>query len=174
MAESFKQILMDVLSKKDSPADTDNFLFGEGNILKKISFTKLCEAVKNKFSADNQKVLWSGTEVMDETTTITLSEAISEQLNGVVLVFSAFDDGDAKRYEFTSHFVSKTWAIRHAGGRCIFLMSSQTLGYFGVKSLYIKDKAITGTDANNTDTKTTNSGIKSTNNRYVLRYVIGV
>lgn len=118
-------------------------------------------------------VLWSGGYYMTSGHTITLSENVSDQANGITLVFSEYVDGAAKNQTFVSFFVSKKLVASHAGcGHC-FTMSDSNLAYFATKYLYISDDKIVGHD-NNSLTGTGSSGITYTNNRFVLRYVIGV
>lgn len=118
-------------------------------------------------------VLWSGGYYMTSGHTITLAEKVSAQRSGISLVFSEYADGAAKNTTFTSFFISKRMVANHSGcGHC-FQMCTSNLAYFATKYLYIKDDTITGHD-NNSLTGTGTTGIKYTNNRFVLRYVIGV
>ncbi len=48
MAESLKTILMSALTSKATPAESDTLIVGEGNVLKKISFSQLFEYLKEK------------------------------------------------------------------------------------------------------------------------------
>lgn len=105
--------------------------------------------------------------------TIELAEKVSAQRSGINIVFSEYYDGETKNQTFVSFFVSKKLVSNHGGcGHC-FQMSTSNLAYFATKYLYISDDKIVGHD-NNSLTGTGNSGIKYTNNRFVLRYVIGV
>lgn len=118
-------------------------------------------------------VLWSGGWYMTSGHTAELSEKISAQPTGVNLVFSEYYDGEAKNQTFISCFVSKKLVSAHGGcGHC-FMLCNSTLNYFATKYLYISDDKIVGHD-NNKATGTGNTGITYTNNRFVLRYVIGV
>ena len=118
-------------------------------------------------------ILWEGAYYMKDTQTITLSENVNKQPNGISLVFSEYIDGEAKNQTFVSFFISKKFVATQAGkGHCL-MMCNNTLSYFATKYLYISNDSITG-HANNTATGTGASGIKYTNNRFVLRYVIGV
>lgn len=118
-------------------------------------------------------VLWSGGYYMTSDHTIELAEKVSAQRSGINLVFSEYYDGEIKNQTFVSFFVSKKLVSNHGGcGHC-FQMSTSNLAYFATKYLYISDDKIVGHD-NNSLTGTGNSGIKYTNNRFVLRYVIGV
>ena len=118
-------------------------------------------------------VLWSGGYYMTSGHTITLAEKVSAQQHGILLVFSEYYDGEAKNVSFTTHFISKRIVATHSGCGHAFQMCNSNLAYFATKYLYIHDATITGHD-NNSLTGTATSGIKYTNNRFVLRYVIGV
>ena len=48
MAESLKTILMSALASKATPAESDTLIVGEGNTLKKISFSQLFTYLKDK------------------------------------------------------------------------------------------------------------------------------
>lgn len=118
-------------------------------------------------------VLWSGGMYMTSGHTIALAEKISDQRNGISLVFSEYVDGEVKNTSFVSYFISKRLVSNHGGcGHC-FQMCTSNLAYFATKYLYISDAKIVGHD-NNGLTGTGTTGIKYTNNRFVLRYVIGV
>lgn len=47
MAESLKTILMSALTSKATPAESDTLIVGEGNVLKKISFSQLFTYLKD-------------------------------------------------------------------------------------------------------------------------------
>lgn len=118
-------------------------------------------------------VLWSGGYYMTSGHTISLSETVSSQPSGISLVFSEYVDSEVKNTTFTSFFVSKKVVSAHSGcGHC-FQMSTSNLAYFATKYLYISDDKIVGHD-NNSLSGTGTSGITYANNRFVLRYVIGV
>lgn len=118
-------------------------------------------------------ILWSGGYYMTSGHTINLSENISDQPSGVVLVFSEYYDGEVKNQTFVSNFVSKKLVSEHGGSGHSFRMCTSNLAYFATKYLYISDNKIVGHDNNNL-VGTGTCGIKYTNNRFVLRYVIGV
>lgn len=118
------------------------------------------------------RVLWSGTWWMTAAHTATLSEPVSEQPNGIILVFSQFTDGAADNSSFHHRVVSKHWVGLYPGhAECIQLTTSD-LSLVATKYLYIHDDKIVGHD-NNTKSGTGASGITYTNSRFVLRYVIG-
>lgn len=129
--------------------------------------------VGNSYYGENQHSLWSGAFFMKGNQTITLSEKISEQVNGIVLVFSEYNNGSAQDYNFSCHFVPKEFVSLWPGYGSSFFLNNSKLGLVGSKYLYIKDDEISGNAANE-ETGTGTSGIKYTNNRFVLREVIGV
>lgn len=119
------------------------------------------------------KILWSGGMYMTGGHIINFSESASKQATGIVLVFSEYYDGEAKNQTFVSHFVPKQLLAAHSGSGYCFTMMTSNLAYYATKYLYIREDGITGHN-NNSLTGTATSGITYANNRFVLRYVIGV
>jgi hypothetical protein len=118
-------------------------------------------------------VLWEGGYYMTASHVANLSEAISAQNNGIVLVFSAYTDGAKGDYWWHHFFVPKhTVASAPGAGHC-FTMASGNFSLVCMKYLMISDTKITG-HSNNDLTGSSASGITFTNNRFVLRRVIGV
>jgi len=118
------------------------------------------------------KVIWSGGMYMTGGHVIAFSEPASKQVNGIVLVFSEYYDGEAKDQTFHSFFVHKQAIASHSGSGHNFFMCTSNVAYCATKYLYIRDDGITG--HNNNNLELTGSGITLKNNRFVLRYVIGV
>jgi hypothetical protein len=118
------------------------------------------------------KILWTGGYYMTESHKISFSEPASKQPSGIVLVFSEYYDGEAKNQTFSSHFIPKQLLNAHSGSGYTFWMSTSNGAYIATKYLYMRDDGITG-HANNSLTFT-NSGVTLNNNRFVLRYVLGV
>lgn len=110
---------------------------------------------------------------MTEGHTVTLSEPVSKQKNGIVLVFSEYYDGAVANASFHCRYIPKMMVSKHNGSAQCIQLSTSNLAYFATKYLYISDDKITG-HANNSLTITGTCGITATNNRFVLRYVIGV
>jgi len=120
------------------------------------------------------KILWSGGYYMTASHTITLSEKVSQQPSGIVLVFSRYSGGAAQNYHWNEFFVSKEWVRRHPGTGHSFMMTNDGLfGLMASKYLYIHDDKIGGNDVNG-ESGTGASGIIYNNAGFVLRYVIGV
>ena len=119
------------------------------------------------------KVLWSGAWFMHEGQYAGLSELVSQQMNGIVLVFSRYANNTVYDYNWNSFFVHKTHVAMHGGQGHHFFMSTD--GLFEViasKYLYISDDTVRG-NKNNQLSGTAN-GITYNNAGFVLRYVIGV
>lgn len=132
------------------------------NILNEINFLK------------TKNVLWNGASYMNASQSIDLSETpISEQPNGIVLVFCAYENNSAQDYDFKTFFIPKQMVELKSGVGHDFIFNTPNFGKVGAKYLYFSDIKITG-HANNTATGTGTSGVKYTNNYWCLRYVIGV
>lgn len=118
-------------------------------------------------------VLWSGAYWPNGSQTCTLSNAISNQPHGIVLVFSNYSNGSAQNTRFHCFFVPKQTVASYGGsGHQINMFSSDFSQVCG-KYLYISNTSIRGHD-DNTRSGTGSSGIKYANNTFVLRTVIGV
>ena len=132
------------------------------------------DAVANRI--DNlsvQNFLWSGQNYMTATQTVNLSGKVSEQRSGIVLVFCEYINGAAATSAFHSFFIPKAQVVSNPGKGYTFTLATGKFEYMATKYLYIDDEKIDGHADNNT-TGTGTSGIKYTNNRFVLRYVIGI
>lgn len=118
------------------------------------------------------KVLWNGGAYMNASQTATLSEAVSAQPNGIVLVWSWYDGG-AKNWDWVHRFIPKHHPnISSGGGVDIFAIDAA--GSAGMaKYVYVYDTKIVGNDYNNSGAKTI-CGLTVNNGNWVLRYVIGV
>ena len=129
----------------------------------------------NSIPIKDPTVLASPGWYMNESQTVTLSEAITDQMNGVVLVWSAYEDGQSVNRSWFSHFISKHWIYSHEGqGISTGLMVDNEGTYAGAKYIYVSDKSIKGHAYNSADAFTGANSIKYTNKHWVLRYVIGV
>lgn len=151
------------------------------------TFERLCTITSNvymtwgewvKVSDYGGSLLASPGMFMNGTQSVTLAEKVSVQRSGIVLVFSEYSGGLVNNTSFNCHFIPKMVITMYPGAGHVFQMSSSNLAYYTTKFLYISDTTITG-HANNdqsfgTSSNPTSSSIASTNNRFVLRYVIGV
>lgn len=117
-----------------------------------------------------QKVLWDNYMHMNRSQKAYLSEKISEQTNGIVLVFCGYSNGKPQTWNTTCHFIPKEKA-RLFNGAGEFIPMGGLEGISGYKYLYIYDDRIEGNDKNQ---QSISNGITYNNSDYVLRYVIGV
>ena len=117
-------------------------------------------------------LLWNGGYYMTAGHTINFSENVSKQKSGIVLVFSEYFDDKVQNQSFKCEFIPKKLIMANNGASYSFFMTTSNHAFIATKYMYIHTDHITGHDNNN---KTfTNSGITTTNSRFVLRYVIGV
>jgi uncharacterized repeat protein (TIGR02543 family) len=114
------------------------------------------------------KVLWSGGYYMTETHTATLSEAISAQPNGIVLVWSYYANGAIQKSHYVHFFVPKKHVETYPGTGSVFRMYRHGILVPCSKYLYINNTTITGHSANATST----SSLASI--EFVLTEVYGV
>ena len=117
------------------------------------------------------KVLWSGAWWMNAGQTATLEEKVSEQLTGIVLVWSYYTNDTAQNYGWHTTFIPKAMVQLHNGvGWDIELRRTKNMT-FGTKYVYVNDDRIVG-HADNVATGTANN-VPYKNNQWVLRYVFG-
>lgn len=121
-----------------------------------------------------QKLLWSGTVWPSDTQTVTFSGKVSEQKNGIVLVWSRYADGEGtKDDQFVSCFVPKKLVAQKEGKGHTFTLFANSFSNVSSKYVYISDNRLTG-HTNNTATGSGACSIKYNNKYFCLRYVIGV
>lgn len=122
-----------------------------------------------------QTMLWGGDLTsgmyMTDGHTANLTEPISAQPNGIILVFSAYESASDTNYSWQCFFVPKALVAASTSGHT-FTLGRGKFSRTGTKYLYIYDTYIKG-HADNNLTGTAN-GITYANNKFVLRYVIGV
>ncbi len=123
------------------------------------------------------KILWTGGSLLTAGQTITFSEPMSQQQNGVVLVFSRYTSSTAQNYQFSCHFIPKllvsaaTAAGQTAAGVAVTMATSK-FEYIAGKYLRVTETGVTGDETNNASGTT--NGITYNNGGFALRYVIGV
>lgn len=102
---------------------------------------------------------------LDGDQTITLNEPISEQPNGIVIVWSRYTSGSAENIYWSHQFIPKESATPDTGRSHVFQTVASTNGSLvGYKVVYvISDTEITGLQTNR----------EAPNNRMVLRAVYG-
>lgn len=129
----------------------------------------------NGYEFGGNRNLWTGGAnfVMDSSTSINLSDSITNQAHGAILVFSPYINNAVYNADFFTFFVPKSFIEKHNGGLCTFVLTNNYFNFVGAKSIYIYDNKLVGA-AGNEVSGTGQSGINYDNSRYVLRYVIGV
>jgi hypothetical protein len=122
------------------------------------------------YRESGNKLLWSGSNVMGDGTTITLTESIAAQPNGLILVFWIPSSSSS----INTFYVSKDQInlLGAAYGHNFIMGINAGFSKMGAKYLYFGTNTIKG-HSGNTLTGT-NSGITFDNNSYALKYVIGV
>ena len=102
-----------------------------------------------------------------------LEEKLSEQQNGIILVWSAYSSGAAQNWAFNFTVVPKAFISDDPGGGVsTFIIEGAPITYAANKYMYIYDDYIVGHNSNSS-TGTSATAIKYTNNRFVLRWVYG-
>lgn len=124
--------------------------------------------IKLEQANKSQPSLWSGALQMKDTQTITLTDSISNQRNGIVLTFSYYANATVIYDNLNSFFVPKGIVNDQSGKTHGFLMVTSS-GLMGSKVLVINDTSITGTSKN--DIFSSNS---LSNGNFVLIKVYGV
>lgn len=105
-----------------------------------------------------------------------LSQKISSQKHGIILIWSAYEEADlaAKDYDFNFKFIPKAFVSLNLTGNGVDIMLNRaSLNAVGSKYIYISDQYISG-HASNVENKKTVGGLVLYNKYWVLRYVIGI
>ena len=123
------------------------------------------------------KILWDGSSLLTASQTVTFSEPISLQENGIVLVFTRYVSNAAVNYYYSCHYlpkqvVSGAIGLGQTAAGVTLIMATNKFEYISGKYLRVTDTKITGDD-NNSASGTTN-GVTYNNAMFALRYVIGV
>ena len=108
---------------------------------------------------------------MEADTTESLSEPVSKQRNGVVLVWSAHDGSSTKDWTWTYTFVPK-WHGAGRPGTAGVVCSGINKDGIMAKYVYLSDNKVTGHEDNYQNFSV--GGATVNNKAYVLRYVLGV
>lgn len=120
-------------------------------------------------STDGSKVLWQGSERMPDTTSITLSEKISEQKTGILLEWQLAEDETSKPYGDSAFQVIP----KGKRGTCVFDSATVIFSTIcGKRIEVVDDTTIRGTEYNYYTG--TSNGITYSNNRLVLVAVYGI
>ena len=122
------------------------------------------------------KVLWSGDSWPKADQTLTLSEAVSAQPNGIILVWCNNDydnTGAATNYGWVFCPVPKSHVVKHNGKGIVCDGYNPTGNIHFIKYVYVSDTSIVGSPQNNVGNTDMNSGVIRNNQYATLRYVIG-
>lgn len=161
--------------------DADELEIGDANAVTKINGSQIDLltsgiATLNGMEIGTQKLLWTGSELMGADASIVLSENISNQLNGIVLLFARYNGSYVFYEAFNSFFVSKAvvdLTDSYSNPYHNFMMALDLdVSAMACKRLNIYGNRIEGHE-NNTKSGT-HCGITYNNNNYVLVGVIGV
>lgn len=121
------------------------------------------------------QVLWGPDYFfMNASQTINLSQKVSKQKSGIVLVWQAYSDDSPQPWDYNFTFIPKWQAMTNSSRGVTCFLSNSHAGYIGTKYLYLFDNKIKGHNDNATGATKGNSGIITTNNHWVLTYVLGV
>lgn len=150
---------------------------GDGN--EKISIGLEGININGESILPSTKILWEATNVeggyyMNGSQTINLSEEITSQRNGIVLVWYGFDSSTAKRINgITSYQFVPKWQIESNNNSVVIQhMAFDKFAKIGTKNLSISNDSIVGNNSNTA--KGTSNGITYDNSAFVLSYVLGV
>lgn len=121
-----------------------------------------------------QPVLWSGVIYMSASQQANLSQAISAQKTGIVLVWQRYSSGVANAWDINYTFIPKYSATNLSGAGVVCHLSDSVAGIFATKYIYVYDTYLKGNDLNGNGATKRNSGITTTNNGWVLTKVLGV
>lgn len=124
----------------------------------------------------NYNVLWQDTPVyVVDTQTLPLSDLVSNQKNGIVLVWQAYSSGQVQDYYFNYTFIPKFHTAIHNGAGLVCWLSNSNGSSVATKYVYVSDNQITGNAGNGTGrTQQSNSNIYTNNNGWVLTAILGV
>jgi hypothetical protein len=103
----------------------------------------------------------------------TSAAQISEQPNGIQLVFCYYNGTSDTNWGWQSFFVSKQMVALEPGGGHTFNLTNGKFGTVGTKYVYINDDKIVG-HADNNASGTSGTGITFNSAKFVMRYVIGL
>lgn len=143
-----------------------------------LKLKQLVYSNNNELEAESefeQSVLWSGASMMTADQTATLNANVSDQQNGIVLIFSGYtqEDSTVQDYQYQSFFIPKKQVRVHEGRGMTFALFGAGLAPMATKYLYIYDDRIVG-HASNDKAGTSSYGASYANHRFVLRHIIGV
>ncbi len=151
----------------NKPLYVQGDLYGGENYDKKVAY------FSDLLSANN--VLWGPDYYyMLASQTVNLSQKVSEQKNGIILVWQAYDNGSPQPWHYNFCFVPKWQAIANSGRGVSMWLTNDVGNQVASKYVYVYDNKIVGHDNNGSVATNRGSGITITNNHWVLTHVLGV
>ena len=146
-----------------------------GDINQPIGCGYFSDVYINGKSHTKNTLLWSGGHFMTTDQTATLSEPISKQAHGIILVFTPYVDNATKTYDRNTFYIPKELIAMHNGQSMLFTPTGSMPGNIVAnKCLFIFDNKITGHSQNAFAGQVSGSNIYIQNNKFVLQYVIGI
>lgn len=123
--------------------------------------------------ARGSKILWQGSYGwrMAETTTLTLSEKVSDQRNGIKLFWASGDDKDHANYDIQITDIDKNAIALKSTHAFACPLFGKEFSSIGLKYLYINNTEIKGSAQN--EEAGTKNGITYNNKRFYLFAVVG-
>lgn len=118
------------------------------------------------------KILWAGVNYMHSGQTITLSDHISGQRSGIVLVWQAYVNQQAINADFVYTFIPKFHIQNYSGAGVCCWLAAPGAWKTASKYVYVKDRTITGHDINSSTGSA--SGITYDATYWVLTKVLGI
>lgn len=145
----------------------DGIVIDENNVI---------SATNSGPTVTNNQILWGPDyNYMVGSQTINLSQKVSEQKNGIVLMWQAYVDGKLQSYDFNYTFVPKHHTLVFPAGGVTCWLSNASGNIVATKYIYVYDDKIRGNDINGLGSTTrSGSGIITNSTHWVLTYVLGV
>jgi len=149
---------------------------GVSTLSSKVGSATLNTTASNLSDAINEinsnKILYSSTGMyMQSGQTATLSQTVSSQTNGIIMVFDGYANSAPQDWGWNFCIVPKYHTINYNGGAVACRMANSNFSNNATKYVYVYDDKITGHSTNNVNSSA--SGITYKGLDYVLRYVIG-
>lgn len=126
----------------------------------------------NELDSPTNNILWEGGIYVHATQTVSLSQNVTDQKHGIVLVWTNYENAQAQNNGVNCFFIPKKYVELYPGLGHGMLMTHGWNANLGKKYVYISNDKITGVASNGKEVS--QGGITWYNNQYVLRYVIGV
>lgn len=121
-------------------------------------------------------ILWGPDYMyMNGNQTINLSQKVSDQKHGIVLMWQAYSDGKPQSWDFNYTFIPKIHTLVFPAGGVTCWLSNSSGNTITTKYLYIYDDKIQGNAINELGSTTrSGSGTITNSKNWVLTYVLGV